>query len=142
MTTYPLFKFANDMDIDWTPCIVMGSYRVNRKPKYDTWTDATDTEHRCVSGRKVNGTFTMLFNGCHIDNDGNLLNGMEQYLKFLDQLLLYRNSNESHDIVVYINNENVFEPIEAFIDIDPINEIPYMNAPGDAKGFEVTIQER
>lgn len=142
MTTYPLFKFAGIDETDWTPCIKMGTYKVNRQPSYTEWEDGNGGRHRHEYARKIKGTFTMIFNGCAYDSDGNICNGQEQYEKFLQSLLESRNSDGCIPVYIYIVNENVFEPADVYISTDITNEIPYINGVGDAQGFEVTIEEK
>lgn len=53
-----LFKIG---DLDITPFMVAGSYKVSRQPEYEEWKDGYSNERRGMKGWRLRGNFSLLF---------------------------------------------------------------------------------
>lgn len=121
-----LFKMG---DKNLTSNITVPSYKVNRQPSYNEWTDANHTRHRDIYRWVIRGTFTLLFVK------------QEDYFEFITLLETITEADGSTPVSIYVNNLNKVVDTKVFITIDPANTLPFYGA-RSYEGFEVTIEER
>jgi hypothetical protein len=114
---------------DYTSNILMSSYNVNSKPIYKEWTDANGTNHRYITRNQIGGSFTMWFD----DPD--------ELFTFMKRLKEKTTTAGYATIGVYVNNLDEFVTIDAYVDYELQNDLPYFGA-GQHDGFTVTISER
>ena len=114
---------------DYTNDIVVPSYEVNSQDIYDEWKDANKIKHRHIFRQKISGSFIMKFKS------------KERYIEFIRVLEEKKTIEGYIPITVYSNNTNKTKEINAFITIEPANEMPLFRK-YDYDGMEVTIEER
>lgn len=114
---------------DLTNRIVVPTYKVNRQPSYNEWTDANHQKHRDILRFVINGTFTVKFAV------------KEDYYNFIDLIQKNTGTDGSTPVSLYVNNCNQVFTTNVFITFDPENTLPYYGVKS-YDGFEVTIEER
>lgn len=136
-----LFKMGN---VDYTRFITVPSYKVTSKPVTKEYEDINMVSHKQYVRNKVEGSFTLkFFDDKSYDENYNSYTAAENFQAFFDAYNSLRSSNGLIEIEVYVNNLNTTKTIKAYLDMEPSNTLPYMNASGkDYDGFDVTITER
>ena len=116
---------------NFTQHIKVPSWKVNKEPKYEEWTDANYLTHREITRYQVNGTFTLVYDD------------ISDFWEFFDLVESIKASNPLGVVAmrVYLNNTGTTETINAFITYTLPNEKPHMNI-GQLAEFEVTIKEQ
>lgn len=109
--------------------IVVGTYEVNLVDKYNSWTDATKTEHRDYLGSKAEGKCSLFFSS------------NEDYLNFLDLLRINRDSQGFYVCEITVNNSAYSHRGNFYLDFAPAM---VDSATGGEKigSFELKIVER
>lgn len=100
---------VNNMDL--TPYIVSGSYKINADDRYESWEDGNLIEHRIIVGSKVSGSFEI---GC----GGEL--SLDDFMSNWSAAV----NNGVLTIGIYITNRDVFDTIECYFEIDSKSHIP------------------
>jgi hypothetical protein len=102
---------------------------MNIKPVYKEWTDAYGINHRYITRKQISGSFTMWFDD------------PEELFTFNTRIQEKTTFAGYVTIGVYVNNLNEFKTIDAYIDYELQNDLPYFGAK-EHDGFTVTITER
>lgn len=115
--------------VDLSKNILVPTYKVNAQPVYMEWTDGNDKIHREISRYRIAGNFKMKFFN------------KTQYLNTLRLFREQQNDEGYTTVSVYVNNLDEVKVIDAYITMDPANDMPlYGNS--DYDGFDVNIKER
>lgn len=113
---------------DFTHRIMMTTYAVNRKPRYNEWEDENGTKHRDNYAYKVQGSFKMYFDS------------IEDYLHFVEVLNEQTTAGGVTPVVLYVNNTNSVRETNVFIDFEPQNDMPYFGVT-EHDGFTINLEE-
>lgn len=102
--------------VDFTDCITLPSYEVNREDVTESWDDANYDQHIIVPTRKIKGKFSMLFPS------------MERYNEFINLIYQAKSLNAWSpgacvELRVQINNELDYESSSDVIYAEPLQEI-------------------
>lgn len=102
--------------IDFTNCITLPSYEVNREDVTETWDDANYDQHVIVPTRKIKGKFSMLFPS------------MERYNEFMDLIYQAKMLNDWSPgacvrLRVQVNNELDYNNSVNIAKAIPVHEI-------------------
>lgn len=100
-----VFKIGNT---DFSGHVIAGSYDVQNKDIYDTYTDANRVEHRRFIRNKVVGSFDMFYKDIN-DYDG-----------FVSAVNTARTVGRTVAITVVPNNTNTSTTINAYIEFAPV----------------------
>lgn len=114
---------------DYTSHILVPSWNVCTEPIFTEWIDGNGTYHRDVTRKRVVGTFDFLFLR------------PEDYTTFLEDLEAVKTLNNSYEISVYIDNEEITKAVDAFVSFT-VNMNRVAGGSVDADRFTVTIEER
>ena len=129
MTGISLFKIVNGSDLyDLTNYIVVPTYKVNDKTEYTEWTDGDLIIHHDELRKRLEGTFTLLFNN------------IDEYQNFLS---IYNNRLQDGYISAYVydNMTRTTRLANVYLDFELANEMPFMGIK-EIDGIEITLKER
>lgn len=116
---------------NFTKNIELGSWKVNQFPVYTEWEDYAKVKHKHKHRDRISGSFKLFFKD------------VEEWEAFLNTI--NENTTKGGYIAaeVFITNKNIFsEPKYFFIEFDPTNDKPYMEANRAHDALDVTIEER
>lgn len=117
---------VNDMDL--TPYVVNGSYKINASDRYESWEDGNLIEHRIIVGSKVNGSFKIACGG-----ELSLADFMANWSAAVDNGVL--------TIGLYVLNIDSFEALECYFEIE--NDSHILTAGGKwIDVLDIKIKER
>lgn len=127
-TNDTIFKLNN---VDYSAHVVAEEYTVNLKDIYQEWTDGSQTKHRDVVAKKIQGTFQMYF-----ETDTDLQT-------FITALANCKTSSNTYPVILKANNNSVASLTTSknvFLDFEPVRK---RNAKWDDvfEVFEVTVEE-
>ena len=135
-----LFKMGNN---DYTRFITMPSYKVNSKPVTKEYQDVNMTTHKEFIRNKVSGSFTLkFFDDSSYDEAYSGRTAAQNFQEFFNDYERQRAANGLITITVYVNNLNTTKQIQAYMEMEPADTMPYMNGGKTYDGFDVTITER
>jgi hypothetical protein len=135
-----LFKMGN---VDYTRFITVPDYKVTSKPITKEYTDINQVSHKEFVRNKVSGSFTLkFFDDMAYDEAYNGKTAAQNFQDFFTAYNSLRAANGLIQIEVYVNNLNTTKKIQAYMDMDPANTMPYMEGGKEYNGFDVTITER
>lgn len=124
-----VLKGGSNETFDLTRYIPMGSYQINNITNYDEWTDSNYTVHRRKTSEKAQGDITVVFPD------------ISTYEAFVTFISTYKNATTGAIACdVFVTNENRVKSINAFIDFEPQNDLPYLNEK-KSDGFTISIME-
>lgn len=130
MASLIVLKGKNGAALDLTRYIPMKKYGLNNIINYDEWTDSNYARHRQKTDEKVEGDFTLRFPSIAL------------YQNFVVFLNTHKDPQTGAiECEVWCNNEFRVKTIHAFLDYEPINDLPLL-ADNKSDGFTVTVQER
>jgi len=116
---------------DFTQHIKVPSYKVNREPVYQEWSNLNYKTRRDISRTRIEGNFTLLYDDpSELDHFFDTVNAAKAL-----------SGDESITMTVYVNNLHTTATIVAFIKYTPANEKPLFGRE-QVSGFEVTIKEK
>lgn len=117
---------VNDMDL--TPYVVNGSYKINASDRYESWEDGNLIEHRIIVGSKVSGSFKIACGG-----ELSLADFMANWSAAVDNGVL--------TIGLYVLNIDSFEALECYFEIE--NDSHILTAGGKLIDvLDIKIKER
>lgn len=135
-----LFKMGNK---DYTRFIKVPSYKMNSKPVTKEYSDINQVSHAQYVRDQIKGSFTLKFFGdSSYDEAYEGKSAVTNYQEFLSEYQRLRQLNGDIEITVYVNNLNALKTINAKMEMEPANTMPYMNSGKSYDGFDVTITER
>ena len=119
IATYTWNEANNDYStsyVDFTDCITLPSYEVNREDVTETWDDANYDQHVIVPTRKIKGKFSMLFPS------------MARYNEFINliyqaKMLNVWSPGACVELRVQVNNELKYESVIDVANAQPLHEI-------------------
>lgn len=123
-----IFKIGTTEAGDYSDRVIAGSYNVQTKPVYKSWTDANETEHRLPLRTRTEGTFDMFFRNI---SDYNVFTALVESTKASDLTVL---------CTVLNNNLNSTVSSNFYIDYAPVRDIKG-NWEDYMQRFTVTIRE-
>lgn len=116
--------------LDFTHCIKMGTYEVNKNDVYNEWTDGFGINHHDIYRTRIQGSFEMYFTN------------ESEYYDFLNYVDVNKEAGGYLPVSLFINNKNDWENnVKIFLTMSPKNEIPYLGM-GKYNGFTVNIVQR
>ena len=135
-----LFKMGNK---DYTRFITVPSYKVTSKPVTKEYSDINQITHKEFIRNKISGSFTLKFfddsSYSEVETHKSAAENFQEFFEYYQQL---KSNSGLITITVYVNNLNSTKEIQAYIDMEPSNTMPYMNSGKSYEGFDVTITER
>lgn len=121
-----MFKIGT---VDYSNRVIAERYRIAKEPQYESWKDASGTEHRSTTRTQVKGSFSMYFKT------------LEEYLAFTENMADLREDDLSVYCTVCDNKTNTEQSIYAFIDFTPDRAKNALNE--DTMGvINISITER
>lgn len=117
--------------MDLTRYIPAPNYSVIEVKNYVTWIDGNYNERRHITDKKVKGSLTLLFDT------------KEHFKEFIN--FVNNNADEGDGSLVcslYCNNTDEVKTVNAFVDFENANEMPFFNSSESVKGFNVNVTER
>lgn len=140
MSGLSLFKMGN---VDYTRFITMPSYKVVSKPVTKEYKDVNEVTHAQYIRDQISGSFTLkFFDDSSYEDVNTHRTAAENFQNFFSEYQRLKQRSGKIEITVYVNNLNTIKTIQADMDMDPANYMPYMNAGKNYDGFDVTIKER
>lgn len=135
-----LFKMGNR---DYTRFITVPSYKMISKPVTKSYSDINQVAHDQYIRDQITGSFTLkFFADSSYDDVYEGRSAVGNYQNFLSEYERLRQLNGTIEVTVYVNNLNAVRTINAKMEMEPANEMPYMDSGKDYDGFTVTITER
>lgn len=135
-----LFKMGNK---DYTRFITVPSYKMISKPVTKSYSDINQVSHDQYIRDQIKGSFTLkFFADSSYDDVYEGQSAIGNYQNFLSEYERLRQLNGTIEVTVYVNNLNAVRTINAKMEMEPANEMPYMNSGKKYDGFTVTITER
>lgn len=101
------FKIGNT---SYANRIIAGTYAINSKDIYESFTDASSTAHRRLKRRKITGKVDMFFKD------------IAEFNIFLDVINRNKDENLAVDMTVSVNNLAEDKEIKAFLDFEPVRD--------------------
>lgn len=118
-------------DVDYSAHVVAESYAVNLKDIYQEWVDGSQTKHRDIVARKLQGTFQMYFK-------------TESDLQtFITALSACKTADNAYPVKMKANNSAVAslqQSKNVFLDFEPTRKRDASWA-DVFEAFEVTVEE-
>lgn len=140
MNSTILFKMGNK---DYTRFIKVPTYKMNSKPITKEYDDINKINHSEYIRDQIKGSFTLKFFGdSSYDEAYEGKSAIDNYQDFLSEYQRLRQLNGYIEITVYVNNLNATKTITAKMEMEPANNMPYMNSGKNYDGFDVTITEQ
>lgn len=116
--------------LDFTQCIKMGTYQVNKVDVYNEWSDGFGMNHHDIYRKRIQGSFEMYF-----------VNESD-YEDFLNYVEVNKTAGGYLPVTLFINNTNDWEnDVNVYLTMELKNEIPYIGM-GKYSGFTVNIVQR
>ena len=114
---------------DYSDHVIAGTYNVNNKPQYRTWTDADYHTRKIKLRDQIVGSFDMFFRT------------QAEYEDFMDDIATATGTDNAVSISLTVNNTSEQANINAFIDYELVRNID--GAWNDYfERFTVNIEER
>lgn len=107
-----MFKIGST---DYSNRVVASGYNVNKDKQYESWQDASGTEHRSLTRTQIKGSFDLFFPT------------LTEYSAFVQNLENNTESDMSVEVTVCDNKSNAEQTIYAFIDYSPTRTKNGMN---------------
>lgn len=140
MSGLALFKMGNK---DYTRFITVPSYKVSSKPITKEYQDINGVTHKEFIRDQISGSFTLKFyDDSSYEDVSTTLSAADNFQEFFDEYQRLKQKSGLITITVYVNNLNITKEIQAYMEMEPANTMPYMNGGKSYDGFEVTIKER
>ena len=116
---------------DFTNHITVPSYKVNKEPVTETWTDANYVDHSEVIRTRISGNFKLLYDD------------VSELDEFFDTIEAAKAASDDGTVTatLYLNNKHTVETAVVKVSYSPANEKPNFGRE-KLSGFEVTIKER
>ena len=129
MTGMSLFKIVyGNRIVDYTNNIVVPTYKVDSKSEFNEWMDGDLILHHCEKRKRLEGSFTLLFN----DPDS-----YQDFLELYNDALVDGYINA----YVYANNLRQLKLTQVFLEFELADEMPFMGIK-EIDGIEITLKER
>ena len=129
--------------VDYTRFITVPSYKVVSKPVTKGYEDITQTSHKQFVRNKISGSFTLkFFSDSSYDDVSTHRSAIENFQNFFDSYNRLKSANGLITITVYVNNLNVTKEIQAYMEMEPADTMPYMDTSKSYDGFDVTITQK
>ena len=117
---------------DFTNHITVPSYKINKEPVYETWTDANYVDHQEVTRTRISGSFKLLYDD---------VSELDEFFDTIDAAKAASDDGNTVTATLYLNNKHTTETAAVRVNYTPANEKPNFGVE-KVSGFEVTIKER
>ncbi len=129
--------------VDYTRFITVPSYKVVSKPVTKDYEDITKTSHKQFVRNKISGSFTLkFFSDSSYEDVSTTKSAIDNYQSFFDEYNRLKSANGLVTVTVYVNNLNTTKEIQAYLEMDPPDTMPYMDTGKSYDGFDVTISQK